>query len=245
MIFKLNEASRSNQGGNVLFLILIAVALFAALSYAVTQSTRSGGGSSDREQSILNSASMTQHPTSLRTALIRMILAGVDVSDLKFNAPADFAAITEEELVFHPRGGGAVFQDAPADLMSGATVGTWTFNANFDIPAIGSDGVDGNDVIAFLPGVSASVCRQIVSQFTLDLANCTTTSTGIPDLATSGVTVANIDELMDESYTFPTTDQEDLVGLGATCNAFDGQPSGCFNDTASGEFVFYSVLLER
>ena len=235
----------SKEKGNVLFLILIAVALFAALSYAVTQSTRSGGGSTEREQSILSGASMTQHPTALRTSIIRMILGGVDVSNLQFNPPANFGNLTtNEQGVFHPTGGGAVFQNAPADLMATAGQGTWFYNANFDIPDIGSNGDGGNDIIAFLPNITQAICRQINTEFAIDLTDCTATSGGIPNLEGT-LTPANISINQDNTVTFPVGDQEDLQGEGTSCAAFTGQPSGCFNDTANSQFVFYSVLLER
>ena len=112
--------NRKSESGNVLFLILIAVALFAALSYAVTQSTRSGGGSADREQAILSGASMTQYPAALRTSLIRMILSGTAATELEFNPPSGFGALTTTaQGVFHPTGGGAVYQRGQADLMAG------------------------------------------------------------------------------------------------------------------------------
>lgn len=234
---------RQGENGNVLFLILIAVALFAALSYAVTQSTRSGSGTADKEKALLSSASMTQYPTAMRTAIIRMVLGGTDVSDMEFNSPANFGAVSDlTEAVFHPTGGGAVYQQAPADLMSGSSQGTWFFNANWDIVQIGIDGAGGNDLIAFLPGVSQKVCQQVNEELSISNTGCTSADGAVPDL-NSGTTEANIRDNMDNTYTFPTADQEDLAN--AACTAFTGQPSGCFNDTDTGEYVFYSVLLER
>ncbi|HEY8190982.1 MAG TPA: hypothetical protein VIG74_01055, partial [Alphaproteobacteria bacterium] len=65
------QTGRKGERGNVLFLILIAVALFAALSYAVTQSSRSGGGDANSETNLINSATLTQYPAGLRTSIIR------------------------------------------------------------------------------------------------------------------------------------------------------------------------------
>lgn len=240
------QINRESESGNVLFLILIAVALFAALSYAVTQSTRSGGGSTEREKSILSSASMTQHPTGMRTSVIRMVLAGTDIRQMYFNAPANFAGTSAENLVFHPKGGGAVFQVAPSDVMAGNSQGGWFFNANFDIPQIGIDGVGGNDIIAFLPGVSTAICEKINEEFVVDTTNCTLTGV-IPQSAGSVTEILLRDTFVDGD-TFPSQglDHPDIQGLGGSCAAFTRQPSGCFEkQDTTVENVFYSVLLER
>lgn len=62
---------RKNINGNALFLILIAVALFAALSYAVTNSGRGGGGI-DREQAQIAAAEVVQYGQLFNTAVQRL-----------------------------------------------------------------------------------------------------------------------------------------------------------------------------
>lgn len=64
-----------NTKGNALFLILIAVALFAALSYAVTQSGR-GGGSIDREEAQIRAAALVQKVQMVHTAIQKAYLTG-------------------------------------------------------------------------------------------------------------------------------------------------------------------------
>lgn len=62
----------NSTSGNVLFLILIAVALFAALSYAVTQSTRSGGGDASAEKSQTEAATLLSYASLVRQGYQRM-----------------------------------------------------------------------------------------------------------------------------------------------------------------------------
>ena len=107
-------------GGNALFLILIAVALFAALSYAVTQSGR-GGGSTQRENDMLLAAQLAQMSAGLSQNLMRFNLTGVAYSRMKFHTGTNGACGAAYQLChsgadcpFAPEGGGITLPKPPA-----------------------------------------------------------------------------------------------------------------------------------
>jgi len=77
---------KCKEKGNALFLILIAVALFAALSYAVTQSGRSGGGV-DKETLRIQASEFIQQISLMRTGVQRLYALN-EVSQIHFNDAA-------------------------------------------------------------------------------------------------------------------------------------------------------------
>lgn len=253
---KMDKNYRAGERGNVLFLILIAVALFAALSYAVTQSSRTGGGASDGESNLINSAQITQYPASVRTAIVRMIINGVDASQLNFDPPAEFSTTCDaapDACVFHPSGGGATSVTAPPDIMADGEQGVWIFSSDYAIESIGTTGAanSANDVIAFLPGIKQSVCERLNTE--LGVRNDTTDadSDGVPD---AGIAIGDIPietENMD--------DANSNLGIGPAAQGatkmliddFVGQPFGCADfddsqdDPTDADLVYYHVLVER
>lgn len=225
-----------NEKGNVLFLILIAVALFAALSYAVTQSTQSGGGDAGSETNLINSAQVTQYPSSVRTAALRMVIGGTDISTLEFNPSSDFANCSNSgrRCVFHPSGGGATSTQAPGNVMSDGGAGTWYFNGNFEIVNLGvsqASSFAGNEIIAFLPGVSQALCNRINEE--LNISSTPAVGTDIE---------STYEALKDNTNSFPAS--ETVLGASATA-VLAGQPFGCFQNDTAGEFVYYHVLLQQ
>jgi hypothetical protein len=227
--------TKQTQKGNVLFLILIAVALFAALSYAVTQSSRSGGDAG-RETNLINSAVLTQFPAAVRTSVLRLVIDGVGVERQQFNGP-EVTGFDERLAVFHPNGGGSIFQQAPGDVMADGQPGDWTFNMEFEVTGLGSSttGFAGNDLIAFLPGITLDVCEKINDEGAIN---------GIPITADIE---ASYDVNQIHSYNSATTaGNVDLDGASGTgAGDLHGKAFGCFQNGAGGEYVFYNVLYER
>lgn len=109
----------SAQGGNVLFLILIAVALFAALSFVVTNSSRvSRPDTISQEEARLIAGQIMQFGVALRQAYMRLKLTGgCNEDEISFVAPTPVpgggGALTPRAdftcHIFYPEGGGVPY----------------------------------------------------------------------------------------------------------------------------------------
>ena len=122
------------QQGNVLFLILIAVALFAALSYAVTSSGRSGGSDIAKERGALSAAQAIQYGGLLQNTIDRLrVVNGCSDAQISFEN-ATIAGYTNAGApldkrchVFDPAGGGLTSLSPPPGINDGSP---WFFRAN-------------------------------------------------------------------------------------------------------------------
>lgn len=243
------ERGRDGERGNVLFLILIAVALFAALSYAVTQSTRSGSSDASSETNLINSAQLAQYPAGVRTSVVRMIIGGVGVETLLFDTPSDFslieAASKTANAVFHPSGGGAVFQYAPNEVMANGQSASWIFSSDYEVSQIGQTvaaSSDGNEIMAILPGVSASVCKKVNRE--LGITGTDGDGDGVPTAGAAILPVYATHSMTDNNPANPGIGNE----VATIAGAFVGQPFGCFDaddGSSASAYVYYHVLVER
>lgn len=247
----IKNSLRVKEAGNVLFLILIAVVLFAALSYAVTQSSRSGGGGADGEANLVNSAQITQYPASVRTAIVRMIIGGVDVTSLNFDPPsafdrsaADDCASVPTPCVFHPQGGGATNVTAPAAVTHSGGQGEWIFSSDYAIENIGTTA---NDIIALLPGIGQSICDRINTE--LGVGNTTDTGGDSDTVAPGATTLPGTGQIMNYDNPGIGTAADGVAGFAIDGVDFSGQPFGCYDSddsaSAAGELVYFHVLVER
>ncbi len=225
----------NKESGNVLFLILIAVALFAALSYAVTSSTNSGGGNANDESNLVNSAAVTQYPASVKTAIIRMqVTNGINDVETVFDKPPFTGLSGTSAAVFHPDGGSATYSDASASVMADGNPGEWTFNMDQEVVNISTTaaGTDGNEVIAFLSGITSSICDRLNTELGIPTGQYTASTLSIADNMEEGDTpVAAVN----------------TIGGGANDSGLAGQPYGCFQNggNTTQPYVYYHVLLQR
>ena len=153
---------KNTQSGNVLIYVLIAVALLAALSYAVAQSGRGGVKNLTREKAALYATEIIGYGNTVFQAVSQLRLRDYDASEISFENPivAGYtnANCTDSECkIFDIYGGGLTWVSPP----TGANDGTdWVFTVNH-IDGVGLSGTDDRDVMMILQNLDLTVCQEI------------------------------------------------------------------------------------
>lgn len=218
------------SSGNVLVLILLAILLFAALGYAVSNSIQnSGSGTVESEKSKVTSADLQQFPSIIAQAITRLTISrNLTLEDLSFAHDGSLAYGTfgtqPTREVFNPQGGAVPYQLPPAGLNDGSE---WIFNGALELEDMGTTAGDAtsSDLLALLPGVSLASCRMINSGGNI---NALTTP---PSLTLAGETTP-----FTGSFTYADTISD---------AALNGRTAGCYFSTALNKYVYVHVLASR
>lgn len=219
------------ETGNVLFIILIAVALLAALSFAITQSSQSGGsGTINRERASLIASEILSTSNIIAETVTKLRLSGCTENQISFDTPkltgySNASAPGDNSCnVFHINGGGLNYQPLNPEAANGA-FSTWYFTSDFEIQDIGTtDGSDdSNELLIYTARINETTCAE--------LNRLTLASSDIPTL-----TIPFVPSQFTGAYSYRMTLSDANI---------DGQRAACVFDTASNSYNFYRVLLAR
>lgn len=236
------------QTGSALLWILIGVALFAALGFAVTRGMRGGGeGIIATEVARTRATDIVQYGNSLRDAVQALRIEGVAPAGISFETAllVGYAntACTEAACKVFDTGGGLGYRTpVEAWLDAGQSAqplfGQWYFAANVCVEDIGgggagcdSDGSDNEDLVAFLPWVRREVCIEINEK--LGVAN----PGGVPP-----VEVGNAWPAGGTKFTGAFADGVVLEQTAQTAGCFAGNGAA---SPPGGAYAFFQVLMAR
>lgn len=229
---KSQTTSPCSERGSVIFYILIAIILFAALSYTVAQMMRSGDPSViSRESAKTYASEILTYSNTLRRAVRAMEIDGYDDTDISFenNSVSGYtnANCTDNDCeVFSPTGG-AIRWTGPNEQ---ATDGTdWRFISDYAVSDVG--GAD-SELLAVLKGVNKLVCIQINEM--KDITN----PSNNPPVADAFSAITKFTGSYDDSSGNIIGDNGDEVN-------FAGQRAACFEGPVAGTYYFYQVLIAR
>ena len=245
-------SSRAGESGNIMFLILIAVVLFAALSFAVTMSNRGGGSDMNAENMRILASRITQHAMSYENAVVRLrISKGIAENAIDFDTPRapgyDNPGCAGDIChVFNAEGGQAVYIDVDRKWLDGsqaggAHYGYWLFTGGICVPGIGlgddaSCNADpaNNELIALVPWVLKDICIQINRKLGIPLDN------GNPPRLTGNAWPA-----ANEQFIGSFAAGETIID---TNNVLYGHPEACFEGGGTppnGSYHYYRVIFPR
>jgi len=240
-----------SQSGNVLFYILIAVALLAALTFAVAQSGRGSTKQVSEERARLLATEIIEYANIVSAAVTQLKLRGCTDTEISFegaqshdasdyvnpNAPTDNFC-----HIFDVNAGGVIYKNPPAEARivssgprpyecNGASFynrecENYYFTGAGAVIGVGNDGgaSANRELLMYFTNISEQICTAINALLDID---------GIP---TDPDAVWGQDRTFKGGYVnFNQIDAPELEGI----------TSGCVQDSTNPDYSFYKVLIAR
>lgn len=245
-------SSFSSEKGSALFYILIAVVLFAALSYAVANMMRGGDPATLSKETAKAAASeVLDYASAVRRAVRSLQINGYDDTEISFENDVvtgyTNANCSEDGCkVFHPDGGAVIFKTPSATMLdssfsSDSLYGAWRFiGQSVEVDGVGTDGngTDSYDIMMVLPFIRRDICLEINKRL-LGQDKISEEAGGF------GAAFNKYDG------TFSSTNAAVFENPWANPTVGDGVRAGCFCDSGDSscpvgeDFYFYQVLIAR
>lgn len=239
-----------SESGNVIFYILIAVGLLAALSYTVAQSSRGTVSNLTREQAALNASEIIEYGNTLSQAVSQLRLRGYTPQEISFgNAVISGyynANCTESGCkVFHVNGG-AVHYIAPktewldSTKSAGLRYGELYFHGAAHIEGAGTGD---DDLILFVPYLKKEICMAINAKLGLTPASDDVPSESHGPFAVNMKFTGSFPDASDRKVSGDATTGEPdiLLGKSAGCT----EASGTSSTPAVGTYHYFHLLSAR
>lgn len=175
---------KKREHGNVLILIMLAVAMFAALTYAVSDGMRGGGSTVTKEQARVAAGEIIRRGAAIENAVNYMMTNnGCSESELEFwheyylniddssmeSTMSNDDSTRDECDIYNPNGGGlspeyassSAITDGGSLPVTNGKPGHWAAAIIVNIDNVGSDL---NDFAIVTPSISRAVCEAINKQ---------------------------------------------------------------------------------
>lgn len=224
-----------SQSGNVFFIILIGIVMFAALMFTFSRSARQGTESLGSREAELAASDIISYGQRVERGVQRILSKGISESDISFandivTGYDNLSCTTEGCLVFSPSGGGVAWANPPDNVNAGEPYFFGTNRVGSFDGTTKQIGTTERDLVIILP-VKPEVCTVINN-----VANKFTTweSGGSPNVTTK----------FQGNY---TTGAGTMIARG---NETEQPSTGCFCEgtdpcAASDPHYFYKVLVQR
>lgn len=237
---------RTQERGNVLFYILIAVALVAALSLAIANSMRSNTSDVEGGRYAILAGELVDTANTFSNGVAQLRLRGVAETDLCFDA-LEWEDFEEDEnyghsgcdntanRIFHPDGAGLVWSTLPKTIFDDKDTEEpdyfYHFIGDNEIKDIGStcSRPECSELLFLVDELSKTVCLEINNLLGIENPRGEP-----PEDNVYG------DNRFRGFFSFSET-----IGDSASSRPLVGQRAGCFESQSQNTYVFYRVLLAR